>query len=602
MRSKCIFKPIVRPATAQSLRQIHARPFDRPDENELFLKPPRKTNHLRSHSKQTLVLCKLLVQFWKQPANGDEEALEGHLMLVPSKRTRLLQTHEPAVQLVSFLVRLKQGDLATRVFSTYIHSGLRFSLDALRHLCLVASCLKQPTPLGNLVDEVVHAAPRSKSGVGVVNDLIVQLHFHRRWDAVLRLGSLAFEKNGLTLGAVQYRKTLQSLFHIHQAGRKAFPAESAVRIEGLLETLSLWINAREKAKEALNQYDLSVLIQGLASLLYKIHKREVSIPTQYRSLVINMINILSRGMNHPLSRMSMVEAVLNSQDAARIRMNGHKDPPTPLDSFKPLIHWAAHRRFELIEHEDDAMLVKANKMATRSRIAKILARGSVNTREDYGFFDHLQATVDIQNHLSTAVTGLGGVSANDVFALRLLAIESQKRFTSTLIRLCSRFLQSQSLPELFLLLPYTRHLHDLRTFSRLWRRALFMVVQKGCWDGDLGLKRLLSILVESRPPRWDEATIGEQLFASSSLAENSLRVAIVSISLVAHSTLSMEKVNEWMLDRPLPFREWSHLIDPFIRSLSLPWYEGLKMKEDSQIVADAAKSSHKLLGRMRNVA
>jgi hypothetical protein len=294
-----------------------------------------------------------------------------------------------------------------------------------------------------------------------------------------------------------------------------------------------------------------------------------------------------------------VETYLNSYEGvikkhpSKERLDGRAsvlqiESPTYLD----ILTWSKKWQ-ELIGSDKSPRTPKfelLGQLAGKARALKALTRDRINHREDNRVISHVNDIQTIHSKLTKPKepVKLSNRDLRNDLLLRQYARDAQLRFAGTLIRVCSTYLQTQNMGALLVALSFTRHLKDLATFVRIWKRALHLAVHLGCWEGPKGLQAMVSLLSKSIPPLWGRSTIGELLFAPpSNLLEDTLYVALGSSlqagrggkgqSGSAAKTVS-DRTNEMLRlarEKPQGYRDWKCLFLPFTRSLSLPWRDAL---------------------------
>lgn len=512
----------------------------------------------------------------KHVQKGDNSQIpENSLDLLLGFKQQALSLSDPGVQWISFLLRNGKGALAIRAFSTFLHRGNGFSSQAIRHLCENASVLSSAKP-ATVFAEYISTAHHCRS---LIETLIIIFYAHGKYEAVVTLGSSVLAKDGISINLSYYRRILRSIFKVHHVDRRTRPEDNVSAIRALLSVLSDWLRAFRRDDHYLAQADILILVQQLFSLLQKRNHRERPVPRAIHLWVLALIEKLSHHLSDPLAKFSFAEACINSVYAAyrpggwAIRSISTADHPASV--YSGIIRWAEawkQTSFPIsssIEWDSSTL----QQLKTKSRALKILAMDRVVAGDSLTALEHIKDISSLQPVLLQARRDMSQPRPREEI------LDARIRYTSTIVRVSSYYLRKQELAPLFLVLSFTVHLNDLATFVRLWKRAIHLVTQKGCWSGAFGLNALLTLLAQSVPPLWEKAVVGELLFTSPRLLETTLRVALLDRSPHdVHTTDDSEQENLIALAQknPREFRHWEHVVFPFTGPLPPPWKDAMK--------------------------
>ncbi|KAG8851788.1 hypothetical protein FRB91_007376 [Serendipita sp. 411] len=420
------------------------------------------------------------------------------------------------------------------------------------------------------VEQIASSVERGLEGV--VNDLIIDLFLHGKYSTVLKLGSLAFKEDGPQLGTLQFRRILQSMFSFHQNYRSAHPRQTLRRTEMLMGTFDTWIRARSKNPKPLDQYDVAVLLQGLSSLLWR-RSKEKALPRAVRNQIVGTIAAISTYVRHPISKAVLAEVYLDDRDVAE-RQSSHPHQDQPLLQTRVFRDLMVDIGETYPPFSTDG---RPSSPLMKTRVAKILSRDASKLGSITNATLYLQSMLDWRQRLIGEVR----IAKREYHKMKKKRSvgEIQLRFNSTLIRLCSRYLWRQQLSNLFHLLPFTLHLHSPTTFFRIWKRVIGVAIQKGHWDGPIGLRSVVEHLKKSIPGKWTVPEVGRRIFSSPEVIENTIRIAL-GCSLPTPRSLSRHKCRRKVMTRVIQkdvarFQDWKNTILPFIESLEFPWRDVL---------------------------
>lgn len=611
MREKCVRKPLN--------LSVHARSTIRSQENAkgrpiLFLKAPRHVLEPPTADTRKLVLH-TFINHVQKARKGENIRPPGNILdiLGASRQTRL-ELSDPGVQWVSFLLRHGKGTQAARVFSMFLHRGYHFSSQAIKYLCEDASLLSSTKP-ATVFAEYIFTNRHCKE---IIGPIIESFHFHRKYPAILVLGSRTLAKDGEPLAANHHRYILQSIFKVHCMDRRMRSQDRTSAVKALLSVLGDWLQAFKRDGHCLTQADIIILVPQLFSILQKQHPRERPLPHKLHFWVLSLLDKLSEHLSDPLAKITFAEAYLNSVDAVRQSRRRH---PTKMGAdrsrsiYSDIIRWAETWPGDsaFLGRSVGMDIPEMEELMTRTRILKVLAMDRVAAGDGETALEHIRGIKSLQLALLEAQRGKAAVAHQRA---RQYILDARIRYTSTIVRVCSHYLRKQEIQPLFLVLSFTAHIDDLATFIRLWKRAIHLVTQKGRWSGTFGLNALLTLLARSVPPLWEKAVVGELLFTpppplpppsslrlSSSLSpllEATLRVALLDISPEGVQGTDRRKWDTGQLiiqaqENPKAFLHWEETLIPFIGNLPLLWKHLLIATGDSD---EKVRLERSLLSRM----
>jgi len=540
-----------------------------------------------------MVLCTLISQLQSIRKGVERRLPESFVDVLGPSGPRKLALDDPGVQWISFLLRDGRAMLAVRTFSTFLYQGYHFSSKAIKHLCEDASWIDSNQP-GTVFAEYISTLSEQRGGViPIIGTLIKNFHLHGKHAPVLILGSLALARGEPPIEPSHYRHILHSMFRIHRESRKNHLGDNISTIKALLSFLDDWLQAFHRDGHQLNQRDITILIPQLLFLLQKHHRRERPLPQSLRLWVLSLIKRLSIHLSDPVSKLFFADAYLNSLDGhqshAELMSRSHGNINPLADTYNDIIRWISEWKEYSLEWEKcpTASSPSIELFAMTAHALRILVRDRIAAGDDSAVLGYIQEFATLQSALSRALIGSSSSEAvvGDPITENLLTRQyiqdARLRYTTTMIRVCSYYLRRQRLSTLLVLLPFTIHIEDLKTFVRLWKRTLLLVTKKGRWGGTDGVDALLSLLARSIPPAWKQAVVGKRLFRSPTLLEATLRVALGKSS---QQKRAMEKgpdqqTAELMAlaqEDPSAFRCWGAAVGPFIKTLRSPWKNALK--------------------------
>jgi hypothetical protein len=414
-------------------------------------------------------------------------------------------------------------------FTTYISRGAEFSLSSMILLCQDALSSRSSNTARLLAKHASLTAIKLKGDAfPAVDELIIRFSRHNKCEAALELGTPLL-KGGYTIGATSFRHILRSIFHVYSKHRVNHPSARVTNAKSLLTFLADWLVARQKCDQRLDQFDIAILIRGLSSLLRKRHHREYPLPASTKASTVSLLKLLSGHITGIVARFAAAESMLDDRNASRVK---NQCPPETgaVFSYDDMIAWAIRWKDSPWHDPVRVTTTTTGAFVKRSRMLMILVRDRLNHGDVVGAIDFVNEIWRIHNAVSTSLSRrlrlYGSESGpQEIALLRRHVKDTQLRFVSALIRACSQFLKSQNAEALLLVLPLTKHLEDMDTFIRLWKRAFSLFVSLGTWQGSLGLRSLLSLFMESIPQGWTTESLGEILFASPGLLDDIARVA-----------------------------------------------------------------------------
>lgn len=517
---------------------------------------------------------------------GAERTLpRNYLELLPSKTSHSLLPTDPATRWISFLLCNKRPSLAIQVFSEYLHHGASFSFSAMTVFCEAAvSSQSSKGPRLFAKHTSLLAVKLKKDDLPVVNQLILMFYRHKKYEAVLELGT-PFLKGGL-IDTLSFRHIIRSLFYVHHKQRNNYPTGRISNAKALLSFLSDWLTARRQHDQALDQFDIAILIRGLSSLLRKRHRLEHALAGSTQASILSLLKILSRHVSGPISKFNAAESMLDLHESSQTTGNLSTHTGT-IFSYEDIIAWAV-RWNESTQHNTQRLATKSpGAVVKQSRVLMILARDRLHHGDAVGAIKHVEDISRIQSMLSTSLSRRLRlrntlVTPHEIALSRRYMKDARLRFTSALIRVCSHLLRLQDLEALFRVLPLTRNLEDMDTFVRLWKRSIHLFVSLGTWDGRLGLKSLLFVFMKSIPQGWKTETLGEIVLNTSGLMSGVARVAGGLDTKGNGDTKTTQPkngqgdcMNRLAREQPQVIQELEAILSPSSMSLPSSWREAL---------------------------
>lgn len=540
------------------------------------------------------LLSRLVKEIRETPKGVQKQLPAHHLELLASSSPHTLLPNDPAVHWISFLLRTGRAHLVTRVCAIYLHRGVEISLSAMHQLCIDASKGPKPSTASVFAEYISQMIMRSPgSTLPVLNHLILAFYNKGKYHAVVKLAAVVLAEDGPTVGTLQYRRILQSIFKVQHLSRVMRRVTFVTYTESLMGLLENWLKARKRNHNPLDQYDVSILLQGLSPLLDKRLRSETRLPPRSQAHILSLIAALLHHLSGPIAKLALAEVFLDGYDFLLKQPDKRPKPKgivnVAFPSYQEAIAWLEKwSSLTDMSNRNMSSAKRFGQLMTQSRALKVLALDRIKEGDPIAF-SYIDKIRRIQGNLRYHAH-LADRRVDSQF--QQCVKDTERRLIGTVVRACSTYLRTQDVKSLLIFLSFTHCIHDLVTFIRLWKRALHLSVAKGGWEGQLGLQAMLFLLRESVPRLWDHSTVGQLLFftktttSSSNLLEATLLVALGETSHGTdgnHSPYSVgDRTNmivQLILANPERYKEWEATMRPLIRSLRLPWRDALKEKD-----------------------
>jgi hypothetical protein len=511
--------------------------------------------------------------------------VKNHAKILCTDTTHTLLYQDPVVQWISFLLRNNGYSMAADAFSFYIRQGISFSPLAMLKLCEDACILRQHGPLNIFTNHICEMLRDSHvRHLPIVDRLIQTLHIWAKQRAILRVGTAVITHKDIPLQRQQYRYILSSALTHYRIYVRQRPYNRKSSAHNFLQFLNGWLQQRVEDGSALDQYDIAMLLQGLSSLSLRTRSREAALTHELDAFIQTLTSMLSRYASSQVAILSGAEAHLDRIGNLWTSLQSSRRTDSLL--HEKALQFAQNLGAKENKHHE-ADFASVARLARNSRVLKVLVRSHLHSGDIYSVYGYIKdmalvhqsvATIISSSQLKQASAGIGPTSPLNRFNARRFAIETQMRFTGTLVLTSSALLKTRDVSGLFSVLYFTRYLGSVNTFVRLWKRAIYLVAKQRNWEGATGLKALLSLLGESVPSNWDKGFVGSLLFKSTDLVISTLRTALQAPQSVVITLrpVPMDKDNFLLEDCPLTgmrkqsFDDWRQLVIPFGSSQWLP--------------------------------